>query len=58
MVVNINNLDIHDHFSLKKHLEFFIKSLEVNEKSVPLQSQMKNGWLKRPGVLTKTDAEK
>jgi len=32
------------------------KNLEVMKKSVPLQSQMKNGWLTRPRVLDKTDA--
>ena len=32
------------------------KNLEVMKKNVPLQSQMKNGWLTRPRVLDKTDA--
>ena len=31
-------------------------NLEVTEKSVPLQSQMKNGWLLRLRVLYETDA--
>ena len=36
---------------------FWLKiNLEVTEKSVPLQSQMKNGWLLRLGVLCETDA--
>ena len=32
------------------------KDLEVKKKAVPLHSHLKNGWLMRPGVLTKTDA--
>ena len=36
---------------------FWLKiNLEVTEKSVPLQSQMKNGWLLRLRVLFETDA--
>ena len=44
-------------FLLFESLKNRTKSLEVKEKNVPLQSQMKNGWLKRPEVLIKTDAE-
>ena len=36
-------------YILHHHGDFVCEiNLEVKEKSVPLQSQMKNGWLRRP----------